>query len=207
MVGSLAMKPEQQQALDYLRDKGTDAPATLVLGRFAKMLGKFETAVSAVDPETAVRSPAPGKWSVLEIVDHLVESNRPAVDELRLLLAGRSPDDGPIAANLQSPDPGAKPWAEHLADLKDVHAQLLALTEPVDDSLPVGDGRAAVAMVVHARNEQGEPELLEWTERLDWKAYITALGAHVWQHLGQVQRTVDSLTEGVPMSPTGGNEP
>jgi hypothetical protein len=80
------LRPEQEAALRYAREKGTEAPVASIRERMARTFAQLEALLAAL-PEGAVRRrPAPGRWSVQEIVDHLIESHRPAVDQFLDLL-------------------------------------------------------------------------------------------------------------------------
>jgi len=71
-------RPERAAAVEYLRRKGTDAPAAKLLAGLRSTLQRFEQAVDRVPEAVRRQRPAPAAWSVHEIVDHLVESHRPA---------------------------------------------------------------------------------------------------------------------------------
>ena len=126
--------PEQLRAVEYLKRRGTDAPADEIRVKVAESLGKFEAALAAVPAPLRQVSPGPGKWSVHEILDHLVESHRPALDQLSSLLQGQTPEGAAIPASLQSADPLSRPWDDLVADLQGIHREFLRLLEPATDS-------------------------------------------------------------------------
>ena len=95
-------RPERTAAIEYLRRKGTEAPASKLLSGLRSTFQKFEQSIDRVPEAVRPRRPGATSWSVHEIVDHLVESHRPAVLELRALCAGIPPDGGPIPARLTS---------------------------------------------------------------------------------------------------------
>ena len=105
-------RPERAAALDYLRRKGTEAPVAKLAAGLSSAFQKFEHTIEQVPLSLRTGRPSPAAWSVHEIVDHLVETNRPAVAELRELCAGVSPMDGPIPARLQSANPLARSWPD-----------------------------------------------------------------------------------------------
>src|SRR4030095_9458305 len=179
-------------AVEYLRRTGTDAPAAKLLSRLRSTLQRFEQAVDR-DPEAVRgRRPPPSAWSVHEIVDHLVESHRPAVAELRSLCAGVSPTDGPIPARPTSSPATQRPWGE-LSDARTrVHAELLEIVAAAGDSTPL-DAGAPFVMVVKVPGEAG-PEVVEWVELLNWKAYAQALRVHTHEHAAQVERTLAAVS-------------
>jgi hypothetical protein len=141
----------------------------------------------------ALRPCRPGatSWSVHEIVDHLVESHRPAVLELQALCAGVSPDGGPIPARLTSAHPFDRPWAALVVDLRDIHAKVLELVAGAGEATPVA-AKAPFVMVVKVPGPTS-PDVVEWVETLYWKAYAQAFRIHTHEHWAQVERTVAAL--------------
>ena len=136
--------------------------------------------------------PSPAAWSVHEIVDHLVETNRPAVAELRELCAGVSPMDGPIPARLQSANPLARSWPDLVDELKALHRALVRTVNDAGDTAPVS-AKAPFVMVIKVPGPDG-PEILEWIDAVDWKAYAQALRVHTHEHCAQVERTIAALS-------------
>jgi len=183
------MRPEQQRALAYLRRRGTEAPVAAIRERLAATFQEIEEQIATIDQTTSRKKPAPGKWSVLEVVDHLVETNRLAVHELEALLQGRAPAGGPIPAGLQSSDPGDMSFAEHREALHRVHEDLKRLLDGATDDVPL-TAKAPLVMVVKVETEDGRLEPVEWIEELDWKAYATAFRAHTLEHVRQIERTL-----------------
>jgi DinB superfamily len=184
-------RPERMAALDYLRRKGTDAPVSKLLSGLRSTFQRLEQALDRLPEALRTRRPAAAAWSVHEIVDHLVESHRPAVVELRALCAGVSPGGGPIPARLTSSNALERPWGQLIDELKRVHADLLDLVAGAGD-VPFDAARAPFVMVVKVSGASGS-EVLEWVEALDWKAYAQALRVHTHEHLAQVERTVATV--------------
>jgi hypothetical protein len=184
-------RPERAAALDYLRRKGTEAPASRLLSGLRSTFEKFEQVVDRIPETMRTRRPAATAWSVHEIVDHLVESDRPALAELRDLCAGISPAGGPIPARLTSPDALERPWGSLIQDLKTIHANILEVVAAATDRTPL-QARAPFVMVIKVAGESG-PEVLEWVDALDWKAYVQALRVHTHEHLAQVERAIAAL--------------
>jgi len=184
-------RPERTAAIEYLRRKGTESSVSKLLSGLRSTLQKFEQAIDRV-PE-ALRPCRLGatSWSVHEIVDHLVESHRPAVLELQALCEGVSPHGGPIPARLTSAHPFDRSWAALVVDLKDVHARVLELVAGAGDATPVA-AKAPFVMVMKVPGPTS-PEVVEWVEALDWKAYAQALRIHTHEHCAQVERTVAAL--------------
>ena len=53
--------------------------------------------------------------------------------------------------------------------------------------------RAPFVMVIKVTGEHG-PEILEWVEALDWKAYAQAIRVHTHEHQAQVERTIGQIS-------------
>jgi hypothetical protein len=140
-------RPERAAAVEYLRRKGTDAPAARLLSGLRTIFLKLEQTLERVPEAVRTQRPTPRSWSVHEIVDHLIASHRPAAAELRDLCAGVSPLGGPIPARLTSPDPFERPWPVLIEELKHTHAEVLAVVANADDAVPLV-ARAPFVMVV-----------------------------------------------------------
>jgi hypothetical protein len=92
---------------------------------------------------------------------------------------------------LTSSDPVARSWPSLVAELKDIHSRVLVLATAAGDAAPLM-AKAPFVMVVKLDGSSG-PEILEWIEPLDWKAYAQALRVHTHEHGLQVERTVTAL--------------
>ena len=185
-------RPEQIRALAYLKRKGTDAPIELLRRRIADSFADFETMIASVPPSLRRRSPGPGRWSAQEVVDHLIESHRPAVAQLEALLNVLTPETGPVPASLQSTDPLARNWDELVVELKRIHASLISLIEKASDSCSL-EVRVPVTMVMKADEPGGPP--VQWEEQLDWKAFAQTLRVHTIEHRSQIERTLRELSD------------
>ena len=182
------LHPEQRAALAYVETRGTQAPVESIRSRLHRIVAEADELLQGISPEAARRSPPDGGWSVLEVVDHLVVSHRPAAEELRELLAGREPQGGPIPAGLQSDDVGTLAWDEALRRFRQVHHDFLARVDGAEDATPQ-TARAPVLMVVKCRTADGLVPI-HWTEVFDWKAYTLLVGLHVKEHLAQIRRVL-----------------
>jgi hypothetical protein len=182
----MSLLPEQMRALAYARKRGTNAPVEAIRTRVASTYAELEALVDGV-PEAVVREhfPASG-WSIQEVVDHLVESERPAVDQLAQLLAGQSIEE-PIPASLQSSHPLDLDWRTLRQQLRTIHENILDLLARATDDLPL-TALAAVQMVVKCADPDGTLRPVTWVERFDWKAYAILLHAHNREHIGQLHR-------------------
>lgn len=188
----MGRRPEQKRALDYLRRKGTEADRAALRDHVAGTFADFESFLSQVPVELRARQPEPGRWSVHEIVDHLVESHRPAAEQLAALIEGRRPEGGAIPASLQSDEPFARSWDELFGELQAIHRRFVDLLDRATDTAP-GDITAPVMMVVKVSTEAGDKEATAWEEELDWKAFSQAFRAHTVEHRHQILRLLDTL--------------
>jgi DinB superfamily len=186
----MSLYPEQQRALTYAQKRGTDAPLVDIRGRVAGTFEAFEALVEAIPPDVARERREASGWSVQEVVDHLVESDGRALDQLAHLLAGQD-DDEPIPASLQSEKPLDLDWPALLGELRRVHADILALLAGATDEHPL-TARAAVQMVVKHAGPDGTLTPVSWVERFDWKAFAILLHAHNREHIAQVQRILSA---------------
>lgn len=191
------MRPEQQRALDYLERKGTQASAADVRGQMEKAFTRLEARLESLAGHPTHDRPSEHVWSLVEIVDHLVESHRPAVVQLRAALRGEDPGP-PIPAGLVSDAARSVGWSETVAALQAVHRSFLdALSEAADPSAIGGpsSSKIPVVMVVRAEASDGTPEVLEWVEELHWKAFAVAFRVHTLEHLAQLDRVADAVSD------------
>lgn len=186
------LRPEQQRALDYLRRKGTEAPVERLREHVAGTFAELEALLDGVPAALRAIRPGPGRWSVQEVVDHLVESHRPALVQLRSLAAGERPADGPVPASLQSAAPHERRWEDLVGELREIHRGfrevLAAATD--DASLEV---TGPIVMVVKVADEAGAVTPVLFAHELDWKAFAQAFRAHTVQHRDQILATLAAL--------------
>ena len=195
----MALRPEQQRALDYARRRGSEAPVAAIRERVTATYAALDALVGTIPASVAREHRSTSAWSIQEVVDHLVESDRPAVDQLAALLAGQSLDE-PIPASLQSAAPLARDWNDLRAQLRGIHHDIEALLAAAGDDDPTS-ARAPVQMVVKCAGPDGSLEPVAWLERFDWKAFAILLHAHNREHIAQVQRI---LAAPVATAATGG---
>jgi hypothetical protein len=187
----VSLRPEQERARAYLAERGTALPAPRIAERVGAAFAATQALLGEVRETEARRAPGPGEWAIQEVVDHLVETHRASLDELRALLAGRRPDGGPIPAALQSAAPLAPEFADLVAELRGLHARILEVLHRAPDR-PTS-ARAPVVMVVNARDADGVERPLHWIEELDWKAYAIVFRLHELDHAGQVKKALRAL--------------
>ena len=185
----MTLAPEQIKAREYFHHKGTLLPAAQIRDRVAAAFAATEAFFGSVTDEEARARALSGEWTIHEVVDHLIETHRPSLLELRDLLDGRAPAGGPIPASLQSADPMARPFRALVSDLGKLHADVLGLLSAAPDRMT--DARAAIIMVVNVKEADGKDVPLHWLEQLDWKAYaVTAFRLHELDHLNQAKKTL-----------------
>lgn len=179
----------QATAREYLRTRGTLATTSVIRERVGAAFDAFQSFLASVPPALAGRCAIPGEWTIHEVVDHLLESNRPGLDELRCLLAGQSSPGEPIPAGLQSKAPLARPWPWLLRELARVDADIVETLVSVPDDF-TNAARGAVVMVVNVPDAEGRPAPFHWVEALDWKAYAIVFRLHAIDHLNQAKKAL-----------------
>lgn len=182
----------REKARAYLRAKGTLAPIAGIRARLAEAFAAFDALGTPLSPARAARAAIPGEWTIHEIVDHLVETHRPGLDELWCLLAGRRPPGEPIPAGLQSKAPLLRPWPWLLDELRRVHGTILETLDGVPPDFST-DARAPLVMVVNVKDAAGRTAPLHWVEDLDWKAYALVWRLHVLDHLNQARKVLAAM--------------
>ena len=171
----------RDRIMAHIRSRGTDAEPAAVHQKLATAYAQLDTTLAGLGPEQATTAPAPGEWSVRDVADHLLESERPGLDELRSLVAGEAPAGPPVPASLRSKAPQHRPWPWLCAELARVHADVL---ETVASGPPAAAGEATAPAVFWA---EVAGEAVEWIEPLDWRAYGAILRVHALEHLAQVR--------------------
>jgi hypothetical protein len=189
MMETQAQADARDKARAYLRAKGTETPARVIAERVRAALTALDTCFEAVPADRAGVRTLEGEWSVQEIADHVLETHRPSLDELRCVLTGRRPPGGPIPANLQSKAPLLRPWPRLLRDLRQIHEDLVTTLAAVPAEFTT-EARAPVVMVVNVSGPDGGPVPYEWIEELDWKAYSIVLRLHAVDHLHQAKKVL-----------------
>jgi len=196
-MSQITLNPEEQaraRAREYFATSGTQAPPAQIHERVAAAFSALDAALTGVSAAEASRQPLAGEWSVQEVVDHLLETHRPGIDELRCLLAGQRPSGEPIPAALQSKAPRLRPWPWLLAELRHVHSTILDLLATASADTPL-DVRAPIVMVVNVGGPDGEVVPLHWVEDLDWKAYAIVWRLHAIDHLKQIKKVLAAGTK------------
>jgi hypothetical protein len=169
----------------HIRSRGTEADPAAVHQKLAASYAQFDSLLAGLGVEVATAS-APGEWSVRDVADHLLESERAGLDELRCLVAGEAPPGPPVPASLRSKAPHRRPWPWLVAELARTHADILAAVA----SGPAPAPGEPTAPAVFWAKVGGQPT--EWIEELDWRAYAAVLRVHILEHLAQVRATLSA---------------
>jgi hypothetical protein len=179
-----------EKAREYFRTKSARASVAEVRERIAEPLRAVEEFLAPLSAAQAARASIPGEWTIREIVDHLVETYRPGLDELWCLLAGRRPPGEPIPANLESKAPLLRPWPWLLDELRRLHAEVQRTLAAVPPDFGT-DAKAPLVMVINVKDAHGKTTPLEWVEDLDWKSYaIVSWRLHAIDHLNQARKVL-----------------
>ena len=182
----------QARARAYFESKSTLTSAE-VREQIVAAFDALDVVLAGVPPDRATVRPLSGEWSIGEIVDHLVETYRPGVDELRCVLAGQRPPGDPIPAGLQSKAPRLRPWAWLLDELRRAHRDVVDEIAAVPSDFQT-DARVPIVMVVNVTGADGATRPLHWVEELDWKAYaIASWRLHAIDHMKQARTVLAAL--------------
>jgi hypothetical protein len=179
----------RQKAREYLKTRGTLATPAAIHERVGAAFAALGDFLDAVSPAVVTRRTRPGEWTLQEIVDHLLETHRPGLDELRCLLAGQRPPGPAIPAGLQSKAPMLRPWPWLCTELARAHRDILETLANVPADFE-SDARAPLVMVINVPSPDGGFTPEHWIEELDWKAYAAVWRVHVLDHLGQAKKVL-----------------
>ena len=175
----------RDRALAYFTSKAVLRPAE-VREQIAAAFASLEAVLADVPADrTGVRTLA-DEWSAQEIVDHLLETFRPGVDELRCLLADVRPPGDPIPAALQSKAPALRPWSWLRDELRRTQADVLDLLARVPADFKSREA-APIVMVVNIPDTAP----LHWVQDVEWKAYsIVSWRLHTIDHMKQIRKVL-----------------
>jgi hypothetical protein len=182
----------QARARAYFESKSILTPAA-VGEQIVAAFEALNAVLTGVPPDRVTMRARPGEWSIGEIVDHLVETYRPGVDELRCVLAGQRPPGEPIPAGLQSKAPRLRPWDWLLDELRRAHRDVVDLVAAVPVDFQT-DARVPIVMVVNVAGADGITRPLHWVEAIDWKAYaLASWRLHAIDHMKQARTVLAAL--------------
>jgi hypothetical protein len=179
------------RARDYLHARGTRVAARAIHERVAAAFAALDETLDTVTPAQVGARPQPGEWTVQEVVDHVLETHRPGLDELRCLLAGQRPPGEAIPASLLSKAPALRPWPWLRRELRRVHDDILDVLAAVPDDFETS-ARAPLVMVVNAPAAGDRVVQVHWVEELDWKAYAITWRLHALDHRTQIRKALSA---------------
>jgi len=175
----------RDRALAYFESKASLSPSA-VAEQVSAAFQSLESVLAEVDAARAAVRARPDEWSAQEVLDHLVETFRPGVDELRCVLAGQPPPGEPIPAALRSKAPTLRPWPWLLDEVARTKRDVLDLVGGVAPGFATG-ARVPIVMVVNIPDAAP----LSWVEDLEWKAYtIVSWRLHTIDHLKQIKKAL-----------------
>jgi hypothetical protein len=173
----------RERALAYFASKAALRPAE-VREQIAAAFASLDAVLADVPADRAAVRTLTDDWSAQELVDHLLETFRPGVDELRCLLAETRPPGEPIPAALQSKAPHLRPWAWLRDELRRTQADVLDLLARVPADF---DCREAAPIVMVVNVPDAAP--LHWVQAVEWKAYaIVSWRLHTIDHMKQIRK-------------------
>ena len=170
----MAEQDEQQKLQGYLKSQGTKLSAEQIRDRIQEAGDEFLGVVRDVSESVTRRSPAPGEWSLAEILDHVIHTHERITRVIDGLVAGRKPG-APMEIGATS-GIAALPWPELLARLRRNQSALSALLTGNRDE-PNADLRVSEG----------------YFGDVNWKEYALILRLHYKDHAGQARKTLEAL--------------
>lgn len=176
---------ESQRMIDYLTARGGELSPAEICARVRAAADEFEAAFADVSEEDARARPAPGKWTLLEVLDHVAQSQVRAAEELRHLFAGRRPPLPPVYEGLKS---GAASWAplEQIAgDVREANRELLNVLQAGLES--TSTAKVAGVIVANSKLPDGSLKPQIFLYDLNWREYALLQRLHLLDHRRQVK--------------------
>ena len=170
----MAEQDEQQKLQGYLRSQGAKLSAEQIRDRIQESADEFLGFVEGVGDAIARKSPAPGEWSLAEILDHVIHTQERITGVIGGLVAGRKPG-APLETGATS-GIASLPWAELLARLRRSQTALSAL------------------LTANRHEPHVDLRVLEgYFGELNWKEYALILRLHYKDHAGQARKTLEAV--------------
>ena len=167
----MAEADEQAKLRSYLAAQSAKLTAAEIRARLDEAAGELLAALAGVDDARAHRRPAPGEWSVAEIVDHVTVTLEDVLPIMRTLAGGRHPAQAMVVSH--APAHAALPLATLVERLR--------------------RGQAAVSDFLAAQGAEPHTDLRvadgDFGE-VSWKGYALILRLHYRDHAQQVARTL-----------------
>jgi hypothetical protein len=177
----MAEDTQPVQLRSYLAGQSAKRSATEIGQRLDEAAAEFLAAVERAPEAIARTAPAPGEWSVAEIVDHVALTLDDALGIMKALARG----ERPAAMAAHPPASAARPLRDLL------------------DGVRARQAAAAAFLAAHAHEPNVDVRVRDDTfGDLNWKGYALILRLHYRDHAEQVRRTVAALASG-----SGGGAP
>ena len=164
----------REKLRSYLAAQSARLPAAEIRARLDEAAQEFFAAVSGVDDARAHRRPAPGEWSVAEVVDHVTVTLEDVLPLMGTLAGGALPTQEMVVSH--APANAALPLATLLERLR--------------------RGQAAVADFLAAQGAEPHTDLRVadgYFGQINWKGYALILRLHYRDHAQQVARTLAAV--------------
>jgi len=155
----------------YLASQSAKVSTADLRVRLDEAAQEFLAAAATCDAARAHRRPAPGEWSVAEIVDHVTLTLEQVADIIRTLLRGVRPSPMTVAL---APANADRPLENLLDRLRRSHAAL-------------GEVLGAQGGEFHTDVRVADPEFGE----INWKGYALILRLHYKDHAQQIAKTLE----------------
>lgn len=172
----MAEQDEQQKLQGYLKSQGAKLTAEQIRDRIQEAADEFLAVVQHVAEPVARQTPAPGEWSLVEILDHVVTTLERVTGIIGGLVEGRVPA-APMEIGASS-GIAALAWPEIVARLRRSQAALSTLLS-ANRHEPHVDLRA----------DEG------YFGEINWKEHALILRLHYKDHAGQARKTLEALGE------------
>ena len=179
------LTPESQRMIDHLKTRAVELSPAEICARVRTAAADFEASFDGISEDHARARPISGKWTILEVLDHMAQTQVRAAEELRHLFAGRRPPLPPVYEGLKS---GAAAWAplsQIAGDVREANRELLAvLTDPKD---PPSPAKVATVIVANSKLPDGSVKPQIFLYDLDWREYALLQRLHLIDHRRQIK--------------------
>jgi len=191
---------EAERMLDYVRTRSAALDASGIRERVRAAAHELEKLLAEV-PESEVRlRPAPNKWTIAEIVDHIAQTQIRAAEELRHLFAARCPPGPPVYEALRSGAPAWAPWQELLDGLRSANHELIELLASAPSAAEQSAVTVRTILVVNYRLQDGATGVQIFPADLDWRQYALLQRLHLLDHRTQVKNVRAALARAAAAS-------
>ena len=177
--------------IDHLKTRAVELSTAEICARVRTATADFEASFDDISEDYARARPISGKWTILEVLDHMAQTQVRAAEELRHLFAGRRPPLPPVYEGLKS---GAASWAplsQIAGDVREANRELLAvLTEAKD---PPSPAKVATVIVANSKLPGGSVKPQIFLYDLDWREYALLQRLHLIDHRRQIKELREAI--------------